>query len=194
MKHAAQRGVTWWEVLVLIAVLGILASLALPAMLGGLTRGRMTQILSDMKQLHLATQQWTLDNQTTGQSDIRWTCSNTTPISFAEWTNGLVPEYIGTNDMKKLLSHTVKRKLWFDKYYTNVMTVFAVTGEDPGSTVLLATGNWKGVAEPLTHDTYGEKGFIIFRKGGDGAILQPKQASATNIIGSGGMHNYLPLR
>ena len=31
---------------------------------------------------------------------------------------------------------------------------------------------------------YGDKGFLVFRKAGDGAILLPKQFNNTNIIGN----------
>ena len=30
---------------------------------------------------------------------------------------------------------------------------------------------------------YGDKGFLVFRKAGDGAILLPKQFNNTNVIG-----------
>ena len=58
------------ELLVVIAIIGILAALALPAITGALARGQMTQTLSNMRQLHLATQQMALDGTTTGDPAI----------------------------------------------------------------------------------------------------------------------------
>jgi len=31
---------------------------------------------------------------------------------------------------------------------------------------------------------FGNKGFVVFRKAGDGAILMPKQVGQTNVIGA----------
>ena len=60
------------ELLVVIAIIGILAALALPAITGALARGQMTQTLSNMRQLHLATQQMALDGTTTGDPALCW--------------------------------------------------------------------------------------------------------------------------
>jgi hypothetical protein len=50
--------------------------------------------------------------------------------------------------------------------------------------VFLTTANWTN-GQPLGQDAkpYGNKGFVVFRKGGDGAILLPKQYNSTNVIG-----------
>ena len=60
------------ELLVVISIIGILAALALPALFGALAKGQMTQTLSNMKQLHLATQQMALDGTTTGDATLSW--------------------------------------------------------------------------------------------------------------------------
>ena len=60
------------ELLVVISIIAILASLALPAVTGALVRGQMTATLSNMKQLHLVTQQMALDATTTGDTNVGW--------------------------------------------------------------------------------------------------------------------------
>lgn len=56
---------------VVISLIGILLALSMPAITAGPVKGRMTQTLSNMKQLHLATQTMSLDNETTSKSPIR---------------------------------------------------------------------------------------------------------------------------
>lgn len=190
---------TWPETIVglfvVISLIGMLLAWALPAMSMGPVKGRMTQTLSNMKQLHLATHVMSLDNETTGESPIRLTCSGTTPLTFAQWSNAIVPAYLSEKDFRKLFSATEERAFWFERKFTNAITVFAVSEKDPGNTLLFATKNWKGIGNTNLDDTqYAKGGFVVFRKGGDGAILLRKQAASTNLIGSGGMHNYLPLR
>lgn len=190
---------TWPEIIVglfvVISIIGMLLAFALPAVSIGPVKGRMTQTLSNMKQLRLATQAMSLDNETTGESPIRWTCTGTTPLTFGQWSNAIVPAYLSEKDFKKLFSATEGRAFWFERKFTNAINVFAVSENDPANTLLFATKNWRGIGNANLDDSrYAKGGFIVFRKGGDGAILLRNQAASTNLIGSGGMHDYLPLR
>jgi type II secretory pathway pseudopilin PulG len=177
--------------LALVGVLLTLAALAVPSISCGPVKGRLTQVLSNMKQLHLATQQMTLDSQTAETPpNIRWTCTNGQPLKFTEWTNLLVRNnYLTKEDLTKLLKSPQSNKS------TNVFTVYAVGDFDQPETVLLATSNWQGPnATNLGHSPLGQPGFLIFRKGGDGMILQPRQCQKMEIIGTGGKYNFLPLK
>lgn len=177
--------------LALVGVLLTLAALALPSISCGPVKGHLTQVLSNMKQLHLATQQMTLDSQTADTPpNIRWTCTNGKPLKFGEWTNLLVSNgYLTESDLAKLLKSPQSNKS------TNVFTVYAVGDFDQPETVLLATSNWQGPnATNLGHSPLGQPGFLIFRKGGDGMILQPRQCQKMEIIGTGGKYNFLPLK
>lgn len=176
----------------LIGIVLLLASAALPIFGGGcITHGQLTQVLSNMKQLHLATQQMTLDSEAANTPpNIRWTCTNGQPLKFAQWTNLLVSNgYLTEYDLAKLLKSPQSNKA------TNVFTGYAVGDFDSPDTVLLASANWQGPnASKLGYSLFRTPGFVVFRKGGDGAILQPKQCQRKEIIGTGGKFNFLPLQ
>ena len=148
--------------------------------------------LSNMKQLHLATQQMVLDGETTKDPTLSW--PGDTGGTFTNWVRHLVPDYLTTNDFVKLLSApgkiTPPGKL--PTKNDNGVLVYAVSSNSPGDTIFLSTANFinsptGGALDPKAKP-YGNKGFIIFHKAGDGAILLAKQATNRSLIGS-----YAPL-
>lgn len=155
--------------------------------------GHMTQTLSNMKQLHLATQQMALDGEFTTNSALGW--PGDTGGTFSNWTTQLVHGgYLSTNDLAKLLSAPGMKVPTNTIPLTNhtALIVYAVKANSPDDALFLSTANFTytptgGVYDPSA-EPYPKKGFITFRKAGDGAILTPRQANMTNIIGS-----YVPI-
>lgn len=149
----------------------------------------MTRSLSNMKQLHLATQQMALDGTTTGDTNLGW--PGDTGGSFSYWTQTLVASnYLTTNDLAKLLSAPGKTLPSGMIPLTNdtAVLVYAVREGENGDVVFLSSGNFTNTptgGSPLAASAkpYGNKGFVVFRKAGDGTILLPKQVGKTNIIG-----------
>jgi hypothetical protein len=99
----------------------------------------------------------------------------------------LVPSYLSTNDFSKLLSAAGLPRPNTTAVNTKTPTainVFPVGENNSGDTVFLASANWtNGTALTTAGKPYGDKGFIVFRKAGDGAILVPKHYNNTNVIG-----------
>ncbi|MFM8719790.1 MAG: type II secretion system protein [Chthoniobacterales bacterium] len=191
----ALRGFTLIELLVVISIIAILASLAIPAVTGALARGQMTQTLSNMKQLHLVAQTMALDATTTGDTNVGWP-GDLPAKTWAGWVTNAVPGYIKTNDMAKVLSApgiTVPATATLSSLQPGVaggraVLMYQVSETNNGAAVLFSSSNFTnsssgGTALSASSLPYGDKGFIVFRRGGDGAILQTRQAGNSNIVG-----------
>lgn len=198
------RAFTLIELLVVISIIAILASLALPALTGALARAQMTQSLSNMKQLHLIAQTMALDATTTGDTNLGWP-GDLPQKTWAGWVTNAVPGYIKTNDMAKLLSApgiTVGGDATIESLQPGVVggraiILYQVSETNDNNTVIFSTANFTNAAagQALNGSAlpFGDKGFVVFRKGGDGSVLQSKQSTNTNIAGIGGT-NFAPAQ
>ena len=186
MKRPNYSAFTLTEAIVCVAVFGVLLTLALANTT--VRMPPMTYILSNAKQLHLATQQMALDGTTTGNTNLSW--PGDTGGTFTNWARRLVPGYLSTNDFCKLMSagRLVARSGNFPHFSKTSILAYAVGEDGPGDAVFLSSANFTNTPTgglPLDPKAlpYGNRGFIIFHKAGDGAILMPKQVGNTNVIG-----------
>src|SRR5437762_12892937 len=101
----------------------------------------------------------------------------------------MVPAYMSINDFAKLLSAAgVTRPSTTAVTATtpSAVTFSYATQFRAGDTVFLSTANWtNATALSDTAKPFGNKGFVIFHKAGDGAILLSGQATNTNLTGNG---------
>lgn len=175
------------EVLIALAIVIILAWLALPSVVNAFGHDGRTQTLSNMMQLQIATRQMAMDNAQSHEP--AW--PGDMEGSFSNWTHALVNGgYLSTNDLCKLLSGPglVVKLGKVPSENSTAILAYAVKDTSSTNTVFLTTANFtntpSGGTKPLANaKPHGKKGFVIFRRGGDGAILLARQAGDTNLIG-----------
>ena len=183
--------------LVVISIIVVLAAFAGPALFNALAKGQMTASLNNSRQLYLAGQQMALDGATNSDATRAWpgdlsdTASSSggtsSPIaSLEQYMTKLVQgDYLKTGDIPKLLSAPGVTCTATSDASTSVVTlggksalkVYKVKETDATNTIFAVTSNY-------TYDTaldsnaapYGDKGFVVQRKGGDAALLKKNNA------------------
>jgi prepilin-type N-terminal cleavage/methylation domain-containing protein len=185
-------GFTLIELLVVIAITALLTSLALPNILKALTKGQMTQTLSNGRQLYLATETMAMDASTGGSTVVGWPGDAATP-SFSKWATALSSGYISTNEFCKLSSAPgVQVAKMPTVAAETAFKIYPVQENSPSDTIFLITRNAtvKGSGTDLTITLdptvkpYGNQGCVIIHRGGDGVILLPQQLQSSRAIGS----------
>lgn len=180
------------ELLVVISIIAILASLALPAITGALARGQMSQSLSNMKQLHLVAQQIALDGQTAGDTNLAWPGELPGTKSWSAWAAIVTNGYMTSADLAKMCSAPSvtanSNNIATSTAGSNrAVVLYGVTDTNDSAVILFTTSNFTNLATPVAPiaagKPYGTKGFVVFRKGGDGSVLQNNQATNTNFVG-----------
>ena len=175
------------ELLVVISIIAILASLALPAITGALARGQITQAMSNGRQIYIANTQMALDAVTTGDTNLGWPGdiggSNT---SWSTWATAMVPAYMSTNDFSKMLSApglVRGTNTAINQASPSSLYVYAVTDASTMETTYITTANYTN-GQPLSPvaKPFGDKGFVVFKKGGDGAVFLQAQATNTALL------------
>jgi prepilin-type N-terminal cleavage/methylation domain-containing protein len=77
----------------------------------------------------------------------------------------------------------------FDGDKNCAFKIYLVTEKDAGNAIFLATKNFKDTGNSTTAidsqaSPFGDKGFVIFHKGGDGTFYKKQQASSMQLLGS----------
>jgi len=142
-----------------------------------------------MKQLHIATETMVVDGVLKGNPNLNW--PGDTGGTFTNWVAQLVPAYLSTIDLHKLLSGPGIVAPERPTMSESAILVYAVSEESPSNTVFLTTANFTntptgGVPPERSAKPYSDKGFVVMRKGGEGAIFNTKQAGPANahLIGA----------
>jgi prepilin-type N-terminal cleavage/methylation domain-containing protein len=193
------------ELLVVIAIIAILAALAVPALTSALNKAQMTGTMNNAHQLYLAQFQMSNDATATGAQNIGWPGDMITAAVFpagdyTAYLNVLLRNgYLKAGDVTKLMNSpggnfnpTIN---WAAnppdltdmgtgdagvKVYTvgdadSINCIFAASHNYVYNTALVPPNPGTGAGIP-----YGQKGFIVVKKGGDAAVFRAGQAVVAN--------------
>ena len=72
MRAATERcaGFTILELMIVVAVIGMLAAIAIPSIVRARTRSQTNACINNLRQIDDATQQWALDNRQAASADV----------------------------------------------------------------------------------------------------------------------------
>jgi prepilin-type N-terminal cleavage/methylation domain-containing protein len=178
------------ELLVVIAIIAILAALAVPALTSALAKAQMTGTMNNERQLYLAQFQMSNDGTATGDASLAYPGDLVpAPGTLQDYINVLVGKgYLKGGDVTKLLSApsasitlNVVAGPPESVLFTggaSAIKVHPIKDSDTANTIFCTSKNY-------VYDTtiaagsvpYGTKGFIVMRKGGDGAVFKSGQAT-----------------
>jgi prepilin-type N-terminal cleavage/methylation domain-containing protein len=195
MKRNSSAGFTLIEMLVVIAIIAVLAAFAVPALTSALARGQMTGTMNNARQLYLASFQMATDGATNSDSNLSWPGDDVAVTSLQAYCEKLVRnDYLKGGDLQKILNApgtncTVTVSGPADAPTValagrNALKVHRVTGTDPSTTIFAVTANYTyNNTLPTAVAPYGDKGFVVMRKGGDGSVFRKNQATQANTGG-----------
>ncbi len=182
------------ELLVVIAIIATIAAFAVPALTSALTKGQMTGTMNNARQLYLAGYQMALDGSANADPALGWPGDYASGVTkLQDYCQKLVQnDYLKASDLAKILSApgaTCTATSSGSGSATTVtlsgtsgLKVYPVTAADASNVIFAVTSNY-------TYDTdftatppnpYGDKGFVVVRKGGDAAVLRRNNAKATS--------------
>jgi prepilin-type N-terminal cleavage/methylation domain-containing protein len=200
MKKNTPAGFTLIEMLVVISIIVVLIAFAGPALFNALAKGQMTGSMNNARQLYLAGQQMALDGATNSDPTRAWpgdlsdtaaAGASSAPITtLQQYMSKLVQgDYLKAADVQKLLSAPGTTCTATADPTTNGVTlagksglkVYQVKETDGSNTIFAVTANYTyDTALNSTDAPYGDKGFVVQRKGGDAALLKKNNATATS--------------
>ena len=198
IRKESAAAFTLIEMLVVISIIVVLASFAVPAVISGLTKGQLVGTMNNARQLYLAAQQMALDGSTNSDANLAWPGDYSAGVTTLEnYCNKLIAnDYLKAADLPKLLSapgatcNVTAAAPDANGIVTVTLSgrsglkVYKVRDTDSGNTIFAATANYT-YNQPLssTNPPYGDKGFILMRKGGDAVSLKKNNAQLSNYGG-----------
>ncbi len=183
------------ELLVVIAIIAVLATLAVPAVTNALTRGQMTGTMNNARQLYLAGFQMATDGAANSDPNYSWPGGDDTTTTLQAYATKLVQnDYLKAGDLQKILnapgtSLQVTSASTPEGEVTlagaSALKVYRIRESDPSNTIFVVSSNYTyNTPLPAGAIPYGDKGFVVMRKGGDASIFRKNQATQANTGGN----------
>lgn len=189
MMKKTSSAFTLIELLVVISIIAVLAAVAVPALTSALTRGQMTGTMNNLRQLHLVGLQMAVDGAATSDPNYSWPGDDAAITTLEGYISKLsATDYLKPGDIQKILtapgttcvvnSTTASGTTTVTLTGKPALKVYKVKDIDGTNTIFCISANYAyGTALTAAGVPYGDKGFIVVRKGGDGAVYRRNQAT-----------------
>lgn len=167
------------------------ALVVIPPVRDAMMKGKISSVLSNMRQLQIAAQTMAADGVSSGDKRLGW--PGNMGGSFSRWTGELLRGgYLSEKDLRKYLSVPGYELKEVPTANDAAVLVYAVKADSAPTAVFLSTANFRntpegGVLDPKSKP-FRNVIFGVMRHGGAGLILFPKHVGQTKTIGS-----YVPL-
>ncbi|MDD5349358.1 MAG: type II secretion system protein [Chthoniobacteraceae bacterium] len=196
------NGMTLVELVVILALIFILVSLSFPTQHTGLVKGQLIQAMSNERQIHMAAMSMATDGAANFDASLGWPGdlkANGRIATLSDYVNLLVRnDYLKPGDLKVFSAAGIKAypngKLTsgsngvLSPAFTeenSAFKVFLAKDKDPAETVFLTTKNYRynsDLSDPNAKP-FGDRGFVVLRKGGDASVYKKQQARNIQLLG-----------
>ena len=187
-----EGGFTLIELLVVMAIIAVLATLVLTQGPALLARAQLTSTMNNARQMYMAAFQMATDGTTNSDANLSWPGDDSNLSTLEAYCNKLVQgDYLKAGDVQKLLtapganptvnSTTSGNTTSITLNGKCALKIYKAREVDASNGIFAASANF-------TYNTdldnskvpYGDKGFVIIRKGGDASSLRKSQATIKN--------------
>ena len=162
------------ELLVVISIIAILASLALPSITGALVKAKLTQCMSNYKQLYTSTLQASLDAQSSGSTNPVWPgdAGGSTNTWAAALTNN--SNYISPSMFNSMLAVPGTTS-------TTSTVIQSVSANSQPIDAFLNSANLTNTGTISTSQLFSGKGGAVVTVGGQALIIMGTNINTNNV-------------
>jgi hypothetical protein len=176
-----EKGFGCGRVTLAVVLVLILFQLLVPFDNGHLTKGQLTQTLNNAREIDIATLRMETDGQVASNPKLGWPGDLPDVKTLSDFVERLMEyKYLDRGDLKSLFyAPGVKAYSGRGQFSSenSAFKIYKVTKADDSQVIFIATKNFTfGQALDPKAAPYGDKGAVIFRKGGEGVIVNDQQA------------------
>jgi type II secretory pathway pseudopilin PulG len=179
------------ELAVVLVIIAVIAILAWPALTSALAKRDLTRTMNNGRELYLAAFRMAADGAAKSDTSLAWP-GDYPANTLADYCSKLLQnDYLKESELQRILSApgvtcTVNTGSGTHGTVTlagkSALKIYKAKGADPSNTIFSASSNYLyDTALNPNAVPFGDKGFVIVRKGGDAGVYRPRQATVAGF-------------